>query len=155
MPCQKMIGLNRCSKNSKSETLGDGFKLTTPGVADLLAADNSEHESKRYTVSCVCTLENLPNCRLDPPRGGEQHALVTISDMIGDTFVLDQVQLLKPEEAIEAATSLRRLISVAIELRNRDRKRGGAWTEEFSPAMAKRCRVLGRSPTADAVVAAS
>ena len=155
MPRQKIIGLIRCSKNSKSETLGDGFKLITPGVADLLATDNSEHQSKRYTVSSVCTLENLPNYRLDPPRGGEQHALVTISDMIGDNFVLDQVQLLKPEEAIEAATSLRRLISVAIELHKPDRKRGGAWTEEFSPAMAKKCRVLGRNPTADAVVAAS
>ena len=155
MPCQKIIGLIRCSKNSKVETLGDGFKLTTTGLADLLEADNSEHDSKRYTVSAVCTMENLPNYRLDPPRGGEQHALVTISDMIGDTFVLDQVQLLKPEEAIQAAASLRRLLSVAIELHKPQRKRGGAWTEDFSPAMAKKCRVLGRSPTADAVPAAS
>ena len=155
MPCQKTISLIRCSKNSKVEPLGDGFKLTTTGVADLLAADTSEHNSKRYTVSAVCTMDNLPIYRLDPPRGGEQHALLTISDMIGETFVLDQVQLLKPEEAIQAAASLRRLLNVAIELHKPLRKRGGAWTEDFSPAMAKKCRVLGRSPTAADVPAAS
>ena len=100
-------------------------------------------------------MDNLPIYRLDPPRGGEQHALLTISDMIGETFVLDQVQLLKPEEAIQAAASLRRLLNVAIELHKPLRKRGGAWTEDFSPAMAKKCRVLGRSPTAADVPAAS
>ena len=151
MPCQKIISLIRCSKNSKVEQLGAGFKLTTTGVADLLASDKGDTSPKRYTVSAVCTLENLPNYRLDPPRGGEQHALVTISDKIGDTFVLDQVQLLKPEEATVAAVALRKMLTVAIELHKPSRKRGGAWTEEFSPAMSKKCKVLGRSPTSDGV----
>ena len=155
MPCQKIIALIRCSKDSVPEQLKGGFKLTTTGVADLLVADDSEHVSKRYTVSAICTMENLPNYRLDPPRGGEQHALVTISDKIGDTFVLDQVQLLSQEEANQAAASMRRLLSVAIEVHKPARKRGGAWTEEFSPAIAKKCRVLGRSPTDAAVPAVS
>ena len=150
MPCQKIVSLLRSSQDSHTDRLGDGFKLTTTGVEDLLAdtEGNEQLASKRYTVSAVCTVENLKNYKLDPPRGGQQHALVTISDVIEDTWVLDQVQLLSPQEATEALASLRALMKMAEQLHNPQRKRAGPWTDEFSPvSMAKKCKTLGRSPT--------
>ena len=37
---------------------------------------------------------NLPAFRLDPVRGKPQHALITITAMLGDSFVVETVQLL-------------------------------------------------------------
>ena len=126
------------------------------GVEDLLADGDKSDGSKRYALSAVCTMENLPTYRLDPPRGNAQHALVTISALVGDTFVVDRVQLLSQDEAVSAAASMKMLIHLAGHLHDPRRKRSsGPWTEEFSPAIAKRCRILGESPTDDGIPALS
>ena len=64
---------------------------------------------------------------------------------------LDHVQLLSPEEAQQASVSLRQLLCLAKHMHANKRKRGGSWTESFSPAIAKRCKTLGRSPTDAAI----
>ena len=68
--------------------------------------------------------------------------------MIDDTFVADQVQLLSAEEADKVKNSLKFLIRLATLLNSPSRKRGAPWTNDFSPVTAKKCRSLGRSPTA-------
>ena len=40
LPCQKILALVRSSKNSKADRLGDGYKLVTPDVEDLLSIEN-------------------------------------------------------------------------------------------------------------------
>ena len=72
MPCQKVLSLIRSTKASKPEPVGDGFKLTTTEIEDLLAS--ADEATKRYTVTATCTMDNLTAYRLDPPRGGAQHA---------------------------------------------------------------------------------
>ena len=92
-------------------------------------------------------MDNLPSYRLDPPRGGAQHALVTLSAMMDDVFVVDQVQLLSAPEAERAKASLQTLRRLAWQIHLPSRKRGASWSDDFSPAVAKKCRSLGRSPT--------
>ena len=151
IPCQKIISLVKSLKASKSEQLGSGFKLVTHGVVDVLANGSEEEGSKSaatFVLSSTCSLENLTQYRMDPPRGGGLFALVTITAKIGEVFVVDQVQhLLSEERANEAKESLLKLLHLAREFGNEDRKRDAPWTDAESPASAKKCRKLGRSPT--------
>ena len=149
MPCQKVLALIRSSKNSKPTSIGDGFKLVTPEVEDLLHLGEPTNQSpSKYTLSAMCTLENLPAYRLDPPRGGCQHALVTITCKTADAFIVESVQLLNAEEALLASHSLQQMLYLAMHIHSRDRKRAAVeWTEDFSPFAARKCSRLGRYPT--------
>ena len=96
-------------------------------------------------------MENFPKYRLDPPRSGGQHALISVTSMTESTFIVDQVQLLTPDEAKAATTSLKQLMLLTRQIYAPDRKRGGEWDETFSPVNAKKCRFLGRCPTDAAI----
>ena len=151
LPCQKILALIRSSKNSKPAPLsGHGFKLITPDVEDLLSIENPTEvaDQKKHTLSAICTLENLPQYRLDPPRGGTQAALVTLTAKTDDSFVVESVQLLSSDEAAQAKQSLLKLLHLAIHIHSRDRKRTVEWTDGFSPiTTARKCTRVGRSPT--------
>ena len=148
IPCQKVLALVKSSKSSKSITVGSGFKLVTPEVVDVLAPLlTNETTDKSYTLSSMCTLDNLPQYRLDPPRGGSQHALVTITAKTPDAFIVESVQLLKEEEAEKASQSLLRMLYYAMHLYGRDRKRAAEWSEDFSPSVARKCKRVGRYPS--------
>ena len=55
VPCQKILSLIRCTRNSKPEALANGYKLTTPGIEDLLARPAlDEAPIKRYVISAMC-----------------------------------------------------------------------------------------------------
>ena len=142
LPCQKILGLVRSMRSSKPEALANVWKLTTTGVEDLLEGVCPHHTpSKQYTISAICNMNNLPAYRFDPPRGGAQHALVTPSAVVGDTFIADQVQLLSADEADKARASLKALLRLAALAHAPDRKRGASWSDDFSPAVAKKCRI--------------
>lgn len=89
-------------------------------------------------------MEIFPKYRLDPPRSGAQHALISVTSMTESTFIVDQVQLLTPDEAKAATTSLKQLMLLTRRIYAPDRKRGGEWDEMLSPVSAKKCRFLGR-----------
>ena len=144
--CQKVLSLVRSTKATTTIQVGQGFKLTTTDVEDVLG-----DTEKKFTLTAVCTLDNLPQYRLDPPRRGVQYALITVTSMMQETFIVDQVQLLSEEEGNAATVSLKQLMLLTRQMYAPDRKRGGEWNATFSPASAKKCRFLGRSPT-DAVI---
>ena len=151
IPCQKIISLVKSTKNSSTQSLNNGFKVVTSDIEDMLGDDLKDSPSTptpKFVLSSTCTLDNLTAYKLDAPRGGTQHALVTITNKIDDVFVVDQVQLLSPEQAAQAKASLSQLLHLAIEMNQKDFKRNAPWDDTMSPVQAKRCRVLGRSPTA-------
>ena len=87
--CRKVLSLVRSTKATETIKVGEGFKLTTTDVEDVLG-----DTEKKFTLTAVCTLDNLPQYRLDPPRRGVQYALISETSMMQDTFIVDQVQLL-------------------------------------------------------------
>ena len=149
LPCQQILALVQSSKNSKAAPLGNGFKLITPDVEDLLSIENATEVAgqKKHTLSTICTLDNLPQYRLDPPRGGTQAALVTVTAKTDVSFVVESVQLLSSDDAAQAKHSLLKLLHMAIHIHSRNRKRTVEWTDGFSPKMARKCTRVGRSPT--------
>ena len=56
----------------------------------------------KHTLSAICTLSNLPQYKLDPPRGGNQEALVIVTAKTEDSFVIESVQFLNSDEAVLA-----------------------------------------------------
>ncbi len=146
LPCQKIMTVVRSTKNTLTETLGVGFKLTTPDVTSLWPNADPTCASIPYKLSTICTMENLPAYRLDPPRGAHQFALVTATSKADDTFIVEHVQLLDQPRAEEAARALQKLLQLAVHINQRDRKRTLPWTEDFSPKMSKKCMSLGCSP---------
>jgi hypothetical protein len=147
IPCQKVVALVMATEKSKAEQVNDrGFKVTTSNVKCMLATDAAVAD-QTYTLCTLCTVDSLPQYRLDPVRGKCQPALVTISGKIDEAFIVEQVQLLAPDIADKAKASLRTLLLVAMHLHSRDKKRQVIWNEQSSPGSAKKCRTLGRSAT--------
>jgi len=145
-----MFALVRSSNNSKPNPLGSGFKLIIRGVEDLLSKEDPTHVAgqMKHTLSAMCTLNNLPQHRLDPPRGGTQHALVIVTAKTDDSFVAESVQLLNSEEAAQATQSLLKLLHTAMHMHGRDRKRTVEWIDAFSPVRSRKRKRVGSSPTA-------
>ena len=90
---------------------------------------------------------NLTQYRLDPPRGGTQHALVIVTAKTDASFVVESVQLLSPEEVAQAKQSLQKVLNMAMHIYGRDRKRAVEWSEDFAPISSRKRTRLGRSPT--------
>ena len=147
LPCQKVVALVKSTQQSKPLKISEeGFKLVTENVRCVLASDD-EHLAARHTLSSICSLDNLPQCRLDPVRNRPQYAMVTITAKVEETFIVDQVQLLDKEAADHAKIAMEKLMFLAMHIHGREKKREMVWSETFSPVAAKKCRVLGRSAT--------
>ena len=149
VPCQKVVALVRSSYKSKPEQLDNGFNLVTNGVQDVIpAGGDAPTPEQEFTLTTMCTAENLTQYKLDPPRGQKQHALVTITDVAAGVFVVETVQLVSSEDANALTTSMTTWARLARELVLGDSgKRSLPWTDVSSPASAKKCRLLGRYPT--------
>ena len=149
MPCQKVVALVCPCQKSKLEKLGNGFNLVTNGVQDVIPAGaDAPTPEQEFTLTAMCTADNLTRYKLDPPRGQKQHALVPITDVAAGVFVVETVQLVSQEDVNALMTSMITRARLAKERVLGDSgKRSLPWTEFSSPAGAKKCRVLGRSPT--------
>ena len=71
---------------------------------------------------------------------------MTVTAKTNVSFVVESVQLLSSDEAIQAKESLLKLLHMAMHIYSRDRKRTIEWTNNFSPMTARKCTRVGRSP---------
>ena len=153
VPCQKVVALVRSCSKSKLEKLGNGFNLVTDGVQDVIpAGTKAATPDQEFSLTTMCTADNLTQYKLDPPRGQKQHALVTITDVAAGQFVVETVELVSSENLTHLTTSMTTWVRLAKELVlgdsvTGDWKRSLPWTDVSSPASAKKCRTLGRCPT--------
>ena len=89
----------------------------------------------------------MTSYRLDPSRGKVQYAMITVTGKADDVFVVELVQLLTPEEAMNAKASLLKLLRLAMDINSSNLKRTAPWTIEDSPVKAQKCKELGRCPS--------
>ena len=155
-PCSQVLALVASSEPSDLQPAGDGgFKIITSNVKDLL--DDSP-ESPGVQLTSYCSLSNLQDFKMDPPRSRanqKQAALIVISAVLRpNSFMVDSVQLLQPEEVETVKSCLKRMLYHSIlagHMTSRKRTASASWTTEESPAKGSKCRRLGRSPTATVV----
>ena len=147
--CSQVFALVEATTPSQLDTVGaDGYKLTTSNVKDLLVDSVAT-----YTLTAFCTLDNLQDFKLDPPRSMKsQAALIVISDIIPKaslTFIVDSVMLISRDEVKAAISSMKKLLyftSAATQINTRKRQQQ-QWSDTYSPAKALKCRTLSRHPT--------
>ena len=121
-----------------------------PKPEDLLSTEDPSGRAGKvkHTLSAMCTLTNLTQYKLDPPRGGHQNALVTVTAKTKESFVIESVQFITEDDAAEVKQSLLKLMYLAMHIHGRDRKRVVEWSAGFSPMESSRkCKRIGRSPT--------
>ena len=163
-PCSQVLALVEAPQPSSLQEAGTGgYKITTKNVKDLLC---DAQDASGVQLTSFCTLENLQDFKLDPPRSQgskKQAALVLISSMLQESsaeqpasFMVDSVQLLQQTEVDAVKGCLKRMLfltTLAGHMSSRKRAASEPTTTEESPAKAAKCRVLGRHPTAAPVPA--
>ena len=164
--CSRAFVLVLSTKRSQPLPAGDGgHKLLTKNVVDLLQTDSAAQPvaQRQFELTSFCTLENVTDLKLDPPKGAkEQAALISVTGVINaDTdsaeqpikgFIVDDVKLLTPQEANALKPMLLKMLYFATLAGQISRKRAREpWSPTENPADAATCRILGRSPTGPAL----
>ena len=146
--CHKVLTLVASTTRSNQEPIeSENLRLSTPGVLDILGANELERQAK-YTLVGMCSRNLLKDVLLDPPRTGkkQQAALAIITDVLAEkTFLLQVVQLV-PEADLPAT---KELMEALITVNRRTQFTGKrARPENVADLMnLKKCRRLGACPT--------
>ena len=161
--CSKVIVLIQSSKRSKVHGAGaNGHKLVTDDVVDFISAGQSSVQNK-YSLTSFCTLDNVTDFKLDPSgRAKTQAALINVTGVLehdGDSaeqpvksLLVDNVQLLSPEEALLYQERLKEMLYFAALGGQISRKKEREpWSPEVNPGKARKCKSLGRSPSGPAL----
>jgi hypothetical protein len=150
--CTRAVALVIANNASKSDNMNEGYQMITEGVSDPL------NKSFVCTLLSFCTLRTSPDYQLKPSRGMKtQTAFVVIADVLEagsaekpPVFLVESLEKIPDAEAETAPDHISRLIhfaSLTAKMQGKGSKR--EWTDETSPANARKCRRLGKSPTDD------
>ena len=114
---------------------------------------------KTYELISFCTLDNVTDFKLDPPKTAKfQAALISVTGVIDadthsaeqpvNSLLVDDVHLLTLEEAEALKPMLVKMLYFATLAGQISRKRAREpWSPTENPAQAAACRALGRGPT--------
>ena len=158
-PCSRAFALVVSSKRSKVSDAGTaGHKLVTDDVIDYLPTDSGAAQEK-YRLISFCTLDNVTDFKLDPPKGLKvQPALISVTGLINNhtdsagppvhSLLVDDVQLLSIAQADALKPMLVKMLYFGALAGQISRKRAREpWSPGENPAQSSTCRALGRSPT--------
>ena len=158
-PCSRAVVLVLSSKRSKVSSAGaGGHKLVTDSVVECLHTNGAVAQEK-YQLTSFCTLDNVTDFKLDPPKNAKvQAALISVTGVLDpDTdsaeqpvksLLVDDGHLLIMEEADALKPMFAKMLYFAALAGQVSRKRAHEpWSLTENPAQAAACRRLGRSPT--------
>ena len=148
-PCSLAFAVVVATTKTKITKLDDdGLKLTNHGVKDVMG----DAPDKSFTITTFCTLDNLQDFKLEPPRGSpSQYALIVIADVLDNqspepNFIAESITLVSPMDIDAIKMSMNQLLYYVASAANMTGQKR-EWDDNFSPTKAKRCRTLGRAPT--------
>ena len=150
--CTKAVALVVASNASKSDNMNEGYQMITENVKSAL------DDEFTCTLMSFCTVQSSPDYQLKPGRGQKtQMAMVTIADVLdagsGDkppVFLVEALEKIPASDAASAPEHMRRVVFfAALTAKSQGQSLERGWTEELSPAIAGKCRRLGKSPTGE------
>lgn len=149
--CRKIWVLIKATKKSKC-TEQPPFQVTTDDVEDVLDAAEretaSEKTKKPYKMISMCNKNNRASLMLTPSHGKHVYAVAIITGIHGDTLFAENVEALQRDEKDQLAQAIRQEMTVAIRLLEHTiNGKTTSWNDATSPMAARKCRVLGKSPT--------
>ena len=114
------------------------------------------HDSFECSLMAFCTVKTSADYQLKPSRRTKtQTAYAVIADILEEgsagkppVFLVESLSKLSDDEASTAPEHMSRRIhfaSLATQVQGKNKNRD--WTEETNPAIASKCRKLGRAPT--------
>ena len=150
------------STKSLAEETGYGYKVTTTNVSDAANPNSGTSDSIRnYTVLGYCSLADMLEYKLDPPRGQRCRfaaVLITQVESSGDadgqqatvSLMVEKLECIESGDAEHAMASFRKLRRLSMRLHPvSEEKRSHALDHLFleAPRELKRCRTLRAVPT--------
>ena len=152
--CTNATVLVAATKASKMDKMNEGYMMTTEGIRDVIDGEFT------CTLVSFCNLTSAPDYQLKPGRGQkEQLAVATICDVLEPggngkptTFLVNALEKIQDVDAENAPHHMRRtLFFASMAAKQQGTGETAEWTEQFSPAIAAKCRRLGKSPTDEAL----
>ena len=148
--CTRVVVLLTAHAPSVPQTMNGGYQMITERVRDPM------HDSFECSLMAFCTVKTSADYQLKPSkRTKTQTAYAVIQDILEEgsagkptLFLVESISKLDDDEAVKAAHHMSRRIefaaqATAVQGKNKNRE----WTDETNPAMASKCRKLGRAPT--------
>ena len=151
--CTYVVALLSSEQKSVTNTVGEGFKVTTTEVKDV--AHPNAHGATQpvcHTVVGYCSLSNLAGFRLDPPRGKPARcALALFSKKDDEGLHIHKLEYVEPDQVENAVHCVRKLRTLCKNVRpEKQEKRSHAVAMEDSWAATagiKKARTLHSVPT--------
>jgi len=137
-------------KSNKPLPAGEGFKVVTENVID------AGHEGKPagFTLAAYCTMDDMMEYKLDPPRGQTARFAVVLINSVETntktTLMLDKVQLIEPADVPNVMKSFKKLRRLAMRLQPKSEEKKSHSLDNLlphPPTEMPKCRKLGAVPT--------
>ena len=142
-PCGKALVLIASEAKTKLAQIGDGYRMQTPGVTDVLAGEKA-------TIVSFYSLETCTDYKLGPEKNQKvRYALLVVSMILGEnTYLAESVHLVDKTDKDNITASLQKLISFTREAHVNGLPEDGTKKRSLqnaSPESAQTCRRLGKS----------
>ena len=148
--CTRAVVLVSATRASVPTNMNEGYQMITERVRDPL------DDSFECTLMSFCTVKTSADYQLKPARGAKtQTAFAVIADVLEDgsagkpsVFLVETLSRIPIAEAEAAPEHMRRRIQfAAFAAKVQGKSKQLQWTEDVNPAIAGKCRRLGKAPT--------
>ena len=148
--CAYAAALISSEVRSTTESIGEGFKVTTLGIKDIANPETvgaTQPDGGTYTAVGYCSMDDLPGFRLDTPRGKNSRCALCLFTKIDDEGVhICKLEYIEPEQVNNAIACLQKQRILSKQVRSSSQeKRSHSVT--FSPPSVKKARTLTAVPT--------
>ena len=142
LSCNKALVLLVSSKRTEQQEAASGLRLVTKDIIDGLAEADAA-AAEKFTAIAYCTVHNLKDFVLDPPRTGKklQCALAIACSKSATEgqaeLIVEQLQLLREADVDVATKCMRQLLLMSSVTATRGPPPGthAPWTESTAPAL--------------------
>ncbi|CAJ1420940.1 unnamed protein product, partial [Effrenium voratum] len=154
LSCNKALVLLVSSKRTEQQEAASGLRLVTKDIIDGLAEADAA-AAEKFTAIAYCTVHNLKDFVLDPPRTGKklQYALAIACSKSATEgqakLIVEQLQLLREADVDVATKCMRQLLLMSSVTATRGPPPGthAPWTESTAPALQQAlCPALSAYP---------
>ena len=147
--CQLAVALVRTTQKSHCVSTASGFLVSTAGVRDVFASEDSD----TVTVHGYCSADNLLSFKMDPPQKAKQRVcLLLITSSSPEAITVHSVTHIDEASVTEARYFIKKMrtLGMRAELKqSRGHKRMNEWGQP--PDSAKKCRVLDAHPSGESL----
>ena len=147
--CHLAVALVSSTQKSRCVKSGQGYQVSTPGVRDAFADENSN----TVTIHGYCSLDNLLNFKMDPPSRPKQRVcLLLITGCSAEGLAVHNVTHIDEGAVTEAEYFMKKMrtLGMRAELQQSGgHKRMNEWAQ--TPDSAKKCRILDAHPSGESL----